>query len=277
MTETSAGGPGLVERTGREARRSEWLRQAARFGLVAYGVVYLMIAWLAGQLAVGNHSGRPSPDGALAQVADRPLGDLLLWAIAVGLFVLVVWRVLEAIGGHPGADGADLARKRALSVGKAVLYGTLGVNAVRIALGGDQSSRAPKTMTAKVLDWPAGQWIVGLVALGIIVYGLATVWTGCTDRFLRHLDGEGQTGEAGRAYTWFGRAGHVAKGLAFGIVGGIIGYAAATHEPEKSGGLDQALKEVLDQPAGPALLMAIAAGIGCYGLFCFAWARHLAR
>jgi hypothetical protein len=277
MAQTSAEDPGVIERVGQEAHRNDWVEHGARFGLVAYGVVYLMIAWLAGQLAVGNHSGKPSPQGALAQLADRPLGTVLLWAVAIGLFVLVVWRVLEAIGGHSGVDGADLVRKRALSLGKAVLYGALGVSAVRVALGDHQSSRAAKTMTAKVMDWPAGQWIVGLVALGIIGYGLATVWSGWTDKFIKHLDGEGLTGDTGRAYRWFGRVGHVAKGISFGIVGCLVGYAAVTHEPRKSGGLDQALQKVLEQPFGPALLLAIAIGIGCYGLFCFAWARHLSR
>ena len=38
-----------------------------------------------------------------------------------------------------------------------------------------------------------------------------------------------------------------------------------------------ALQEVLEQPFGPFLLGAIALGIGCYGLFCFARARHLSR
>ena len=80
-----------------------------------------------------------------------------------------------------------------------------------------------------------------------------------------------------RANTWFGRIGYTAKGVAFGIVGALVGYAALTHEPRKSGGLDQALREVLEQPLGPLLLLAIATGIGCYGLFCFAWARHLLR
>jgi hypothetical protein len=266
-----------IERAGDEAERSNWLDRAVRFGLVAYGFVYLMIAWVAGQLALGNHEGRPSAQGALAHLADEPLGRLLLWAVAVGLFVLVVWRVLEAIGGHRGAEGADLVRRRAVSVGKALLYGGLGVSAVSVATGGGQSSRAPKTATAEVMDLPAGQWLVGLAALAIIGYGAVLVWRGCTDRFLEHLDGSGRSGEAGRAYTWFGRAGHVAKGIAFGLVGCLVGYAAVTHEPQKSGGLDHALRKVLEQPFGPYLLLAIAVGIGCYGLFCFAWARHRSR
>lgn len=267
-----------VEQAGEEAHRSRWLDHAVRFGLVAYGFVYLMIAWVAGQLALGDHSGRPSAQGALAHLADEPLGHTLIWAVAAGLFVLVVWRVLEAIGGHRGADGADLLRRRAVSVGKAVLYAGLGISAVSVANGGGGgSSRAPKTATAKVMDLPAGQWIVGLAALAILAYGAVLVWRGCTDGFLEHLDGEGRSGEAGRAYTWFGRVGYTAKGVAFGLVGCLVGYAAITHEPQKSGGLDHALREVLERPFGPYLLLAIAVGVACYGLFCFAWARHLSR
>ena len=39
----------------------------------------------------------------------------------------------------------------------------------------------------------------------------------------------------------------------------------------------QALHKVLQQPFGMPMLIAMGLGIGCYGLFCFAWARHLDR
>jgi hypothetical protein len=277
MTETMGAGE-KIERAGAQADRSDWMDRAVRFGLVAYGVVYLLIAWVAAQLALGRHSGRPSAQGALAQLAHGSVGRVVLWAIAGGLFLLVLWRALEAIGGHRGAEGFDLVRKRAVSLGKAVLYGVLGFSALKVAMGsGSNSSRTQKTMTARIMDLPAGQWIVGAVGVAIIAYGAGLVWRGWTDRFLKHLDGEGRSGDAGRAYTWFGRIGYVAKGIAFGLVGVLVGYAAITHEPRQSGGLDQALRKLLQQPFGPYLLLAIAAGIGCYGLFCFAWARHLSR
>ena len=62
--------------------------------------------------------------------------------------------------------------------------------------------------------------------------------------------------------------------MAFGIVGALFLYAGLTHDPKKSGGLDQALHKVLQQPFGPFLLGLIALGLACYGLFCFARARH---
>ena len=71
-----------------------------------------------------------------------------------------------------------------------------------------------------------------------------------------------------------GRVGYVAKGVAFGIVGLLVIAAAATYDPEKSRGLDAALKTLAAQPYGQWLLSALALGIGCYGLYCFLWARY---
>jgi hypothetical protein len=246
--------------------------------LLAYGFVHLMIAWVAIQLALGRSNGSPSAKGALASLADEPFGRALIWAVAVGLFLLVVWRILEAIGGHRETDGADRVRARLGSAGKAVIYGAIGVSAARVATGsGGGSSTGSRTITARVLDWPAGEWLVGLVGLAILGYGAGLVWRGWTDGFLEHLDGQGRSGDAGTAYTWLGRAGYVSKGVAIGIVGVLFGYAAINHDPRKAGGLDQALRELLDRPFGPVLLLLVAAGIGCYGLFCFARARHLSR
>ena len=72
----------------------------------------------------------------------------------------------------------------------------------------------------------------------------------CTEKFKEHLDAEGKSGESGKAYVRFGKAGYVGKGIAIAIVGGLFIYAAIKHEPKKSGGLDQALRKVLEQPFG---------------------------
>ncbi|HRC85420.1 MAG TPA: Clp protease N-terminal domain-containing protein, partial [Thermoanaerobaculia bacterium] len=58
-----------------------------------------------------------------------------------------------------------------------------------------------------------------------------------------------------------GEGGYTAKGVAFGIVGVLFVVAGLTHDPKKSGGLDQALFELLDKPFGPLLLALVAVGI----------------
>lgn len=262
---------------GERAQRSDWLDHAVRIGLVAYGIVHLMVGWLAVQLALGDRSGEASNSGALHALAEQPLGEVIVWGVAVGMFLLVVWRLLEFGFGHREAkEGAERWRKRLMSLGKAVIYGALGWSALKV-LFGDGSKGGTDSTTAKVMDLPGGPWIVGAVGLAISGYGVALVVRGWTEKFAEHLDAEGRSGEVGSAYVLIGKVGYIAKGLAIIVVGGLFGYAAITHRAKESGGLDQALQTVLGYPFGPWLLVGIGVGIACYGLFCFARARHLSR
>jgi hypothetical protein len=162
---------------------------------------------------------------------------------------------------------------------KAIMSGVVGYTALRIAMDSGSSSKGGGTdsTTAKVMDWPGGQLIVGAVGLAIMAYGVSLVVRGWTEKFREHLDAQGQSGKDGSAYVKLGKAGYIAKGIAIVLVGGLFVYAAATHEAKKSGGLDQALQTVLGYPFGQVLLIAIGLGIASYGVFCFARAKHLSR
>ena len=268
--------PGNAQQMGQQAHHSTWLDYSIRAGLVAYGVVHLIIAWLALQLAFGQSSGSASSTGALHKLAQQPFGEVLVWLVAIGMFLLVVWRGIEAFAGHQEEDGATLVRKRLASAGKGILYAVIGVSALQTATGSGSKGGQDST-TAKLMELPAGQLIVGAVGVAVIAYGGSLIYRAWTEKFARHLDAEGKSGDSGSAYLWFGKVGYCAKGLAIGIVGGLFVYAALTHDAKKSGGLDQALQKVLQQPFGQWLLAAMAIGIACYGLFCFARARHLSR
>ena len=267
-----------AQRAGRDTNQSKWFDHAIRFGLVTYGVVNLLIAWVALQLAFSDHSENASSQGALRELAEQPFGDVLIWLVALGMFVLALWRVLEAAVGHQDEDGGKRALKRLWSLGKAAIYAAVGITALQIAMGSGSSGQSGSdSMTQKMMELPAGQWIVGAIGLGIIGYGISQIVMAWTDKFAEHLTAEGKSGDSGTAYLWFGKIGYCAKGIAAGLVGVLFVYAAVTHDPKKSGGLDAALGELLQQPFGPYMLAAVALGIGCYGLFCFARARHLSR
>jgi hypothetical protein len=263
-----------AQRLGRRADNSEWTDRAVRVGMVAYGIVHLTIAWLGIQLALGDHSGSASRNGALKQLAQQPFGKVVVWVVAVGMFLLVLWKLLEAFIDFTLEDGAKKVAKPATNVFKAIVYGTLGVSAVHVATGSKSKSKTTD-YTAKLMDQPFGRWLVGLVGLAIIGYGVYLAYRGWSERFLEHLDPEGRSGDSGKAYRVFGKLGYIAKGIAIGVIGVLFVYAAIDHSAKKSGGLDQALHKILQQPFGPVLLFAISVGIGCYGLFCFARARHL--
>ena len=267
---------GEAETLARRAHQSDWLDHAARVGLVAYGVVHVVIGWLALQLAFGDRSGSASSNGAVRELAQGSFGLVVVWSVAIGMALLMVWRLTEATFGHRDDDGLTRTRRRLVSAGRAVVYGYIGWSAVAVATGSGSSSGTDST-TSRLMDQPGGQLLVGAVGVGVAVIGIALVRRSWTDRFAKEMDSKGLSGTSGTVYLWLGRVGCVAKGIAFGIVAGLFCYAAATHEAKKSGGLDQALSEVLEQPLGPFLLAAIALGFAAYGLFCFAQARYFDR
>ena len=260
------------------AEDSDWLDRAVSFGLVVHGVVHLVVAWLALQLAFGEEQDSASNSGALHYLAQQPLGGALVWMVAVGMLFLVLWRLLEfGFGYRDESDDAKRWRKRATSLGKAVIYGAIGWSAVQTATGSGGGKGGTDSTTAKLMQLPAGAWIVGAVGLAIIGYGGSLVYRGWTEKFREHLDAQGQSGQDGSAYVLLGKVGYIAKGIAIGLVGSLFVYAAFTHDAKKSGGLDQALQKVLQVPFGQVLLIAIGLGIAAYGVFCFARAKHLSR
>jgi Domain of Unknown Function (DUF1206) len=266
-----------ARRAGRQADRSEWMDYAVRVGLVAFGAMHLLVAWLALRLALGHGSGSASSQGAFHQLAQTVPGRISLFVAGAGFGALVVWQALEAVWGHRDEDGGKRVVKRLTSAGKAVVYACLAGSAVTTATGGSSGGGGTDGMTARLMRVPAGQVLVAVVGIGILVVAGALVWRGCTGSFSEKLDADGRHGSDGRAYLALGRAGYVSKGVAIALVGVLFLYAALTHDPKRSGGLDVALHKVLQQPYGGPLLVVIALGLACYGLFCFAWARHLSR
>ncbi|MFF0269387.1 DUF1206 domain-containing protein [Kribbella sp. NPDC004536] len=250
--------------TAQEVRHSRAYEMAITLGLVAYGLVYLLVAWIALQLAFGKPAPEASQQGALQELAQTPLGGVLLWIVAAGLFVLVVWRVLEVGWGHLGLQ------KRLSSTGRGIVYIVLGVSAVKVAVGaGGSSTGTQRTLSARLMAHPAGRVLI--VGVGVVIIGIACyqLYKAITKKFTDDL-----AGGVSDVTILLGRIGYAAKGLAFLVVGGLFGWAAISYEPQKAGGLDTALHTIKDQPFGAALLTVLAAGIACFGLYCFIWSRN---
>jgi hypothetical protein len=267
----------------RQAGNSDALEHLARIGLIAYGLVHLLIAWLALQLAWGGGGQQADQSGALATLAQQPLGKPLLWVLALGLLALAVWQAAEVLRWRSGWSASGKARTKALrksgrAVVKAVIYLALAVLAIRFATGSGQNSSSSQQQTAAgVFGWPAGRWLVAITGLVLVGVGAYHVYKGVTKRFLKEIDLSDCPPAATRLVTRLGQVGFPGKGIALALVGGLLVWSAVTFDPAKASGLDGALHTVLQAPAGPFLLTLVALGIAAFGAFCFVRARYPER
>lgn len=262
---------GKAQQAGQQVEGSTSFGMLVTVGLLAYGVVHLLIAWIAVQLAWSGSNQQASQAGAFHQLASTSIGRVLLWITAVGLFALTLWQLFEAGWGHHEAQGRAQVGRRLASAGKAVVYLALGISAVTTAAGSSNSNSntGEKTLTAKLLSVMFGRLLVIVVGIVVIVVSGQLVYRGVTRKFTRDLEGGVGTG-----IVRLGQIGYVAKGIAMAIVGVLFLVAAITFDPQKAGGMDTALRTLRDEPFGPVLLTVMALGIACFGLYCFAWSRR---
>jgi hypothetical protein len=251
-----------------EVRRSRPYHALVAIGLVSYGILHLTLAWIVLQLVFGKRA-NASPEGALSQLGQEPLGGGLLWIMAIGLLTLTLWQGLEAVIGREQPDPGARLRRRLRSAGRAVVYLVFGLLAVGIATrAASGSGQGEETITAKLMSVPFGQVLVALVGAAVIGVGIGQIVRGVKQKFIEDLDRG-----APPAVRRLGTVGYSVKGVALCIIGGLFIWAAITYDPKKAGGMDDALSTIREQPFGSVLLVIMAAGIACFGVYCFFWAR----
>lgn len=251
-----------------QAAASKPVRVLARIGLLAYGVVHLLVAWLAVQVAIGD-GGKADKGGALTTIASTTGGLWLLWLIAIGLGALTITQLAEAIWRH------QRLRNRAMHLGEALLFAYLAYSAGKFAAVGKSPSDAEQSsLVARLLAEPYGKYLVVALGLGVLVAAGFVVHRGLTKGFSRDLDLGSASPSMRRVIVRFGQIGYTALGVVYGIAGALVVIAALRSEPSKATGLDTALKTLAAQPYGVVLLLAVAAGLAAFGAFAVLDARY---
>jgi hypothetical protein len=278
-----------TEDAAREVANSRSVDRVARAGLAARAVVYLMVAYLAGRVALGAAGSRraatrrpASGEGALEAIAAHPGGRLVLCLLAAGFLGYALLCLVQAAFRHQEADNrAERWAKRLFFTGVAVLYlGFFLYTALLVvrpqagpasAVG---SHRQETELTARVLGWPFGQPLVGAVGAVLAACGLGFGYQAVTSNFQDRLKKQQMRPALWRATTVLGTVGSWARAAVLVLVGAFIVAAAATFDPSKARGLDASLRAVAQRPYGPYLLAAITLGLGCYGLYLLLEVRY---
>ncbi|MCX7522801.1 DUF1206 domain-containing protein [Microbacterium sp. STN6] len=261
-----------LEAVARRVNSSLFLRILARTGLVANGIVHVIVGVIAITVAYGLKA-QADQSGALEAIARTPGGILALWVASISLFALALWQLTDAAWVTALKESTRIVR-RSSDVGKAFGFAVVGGACFVYAVGGRSSStHTARRVSRWLLENPPGTLLL-LAAAGVMVgIGVAHLVRGIRRRFrdeLMPLQG------ARRVIVYaLGMVGHFAKAVGFLVAGGLFTAAALIADPERAAGLDGALKYLTTLPSGRVLLVIVAVGLMAYGLYLFARARYM--
>lgn len=244
---------------------------ACRVGYAAHGAVYLLVGILAVDAALGG--GGEEAGGqreAIAQLGSGTVETVLLTVLGLGLFgysYMRLWQGLANPAGH-GDDAKGIGR-RIGRVSSGLVQALLGFYALSLAYGWFSSDGGggggAADLTAQVMAWPGGRWIIGIVGAGICAAAFAQLRKAVKASFLHELL---ITRDQEKWAKPLGRAGFGARFVVFLIAGGFVVAAAVQADPGDARGLGGALRTLREQPYGPWLL-----GLVGLGLIAFAGIR----
>jgi hypothetical protein len=246
-----------------ELAESEAIGWAGRLGLVAKGVPYLLIAWLALSVAFGGRRSTADRQGALRTVGQHGFGKAVLIALVGGFAGYALWRFAEAALNR----NDEKWPKRLTALAKGALYVGFAWATLAI-LTGSGAKGNEKRETAHAFGLPFGREVVFGVGAGFAVAAVWNWYRGVTRNFMDDM----RTSQTW--VCWLGVVGHLARGLVWAIVAWFLIKAAWQYDPEEAVGLDGALAKLVHRDYGEPLLAVVAGGLAAYGLFCFAQAKY---
>ena len=259
----------------------QWITPLAKTGLTAKGIVYCLVGILAFMAAFhlgGQSASQADTTGALQSIEDLPAGKWLLLAVGVGLLCYSAWRVVEAFT-HKKQGEKDV--KKWGQKGRYLLSGlgylSIGIAALHMALqssGGGQGGNRNKNMAAELLSQPMGQWLLGLAALIIAGVGIYQIYYALSEKYKKHVNNMNYSSGASDLLLKTGKAGYVARGIVWLIIGWMLLKAAMQSSASQAGDTAQAFGFLQNSSYGTYLLGIIALGVICYGIFCFVRARY---
>lgn len=249
-----------IPASGRQAARevAGWVPPAARIGYAAKGIVYVLIGFIAfkAATAAGNPEGAT---GALAELRDEGGGRIMLALIALGLLCHVVWRLVQAAldPEHPERDAKRIGM-RLFYLLSAIVYGSLAYTAWQLGRGsgGGGEGDGQRVWIAKLLEMPAGTWLVMAAGIGVIAYGLHQIAKGVRGDVNKRMARGNET------LTTIGRVGTTARGLVLLPIGWFVFRAGRFYRASES--VDTG--EVLRMLGQGWLLAAVGLGLLAYGL-----------
>jgi len=250
-------------------------------GYVAKGIVYMMIGIMAVRFAFGERNQPGDFSSVLLKLFSEPFGRILLASLTIGLIGYGLWCLIQAV--------MDTENKGTNVFGIFIRIFYAGVGVIYLAIAWDAIQLLTNTSTIKEGDRPERQltaelfalsawtrWIAivaGLGFLGFCIYEIRRVYV----EGIEILRPEGRKQIIDVIAMHIGQIGITARALLFALIGIFLAWSGITFDPNKVRGISGALLELRRQTHGTYWLIAMALGLGAYGIYMWvlAWRRRI--
>lgn len=245
----------------------------ARVGYVAKALLYGMVGILAAQAALGRGGRTTDLGGALREVVQAPLGDVLLLGIAAGLAGYALWRIIDAVTDAEGKGGdAKGILRRLFSAVRGLAHAGLALGAFKLVTGSGGEDRGGTREVASQATDVGGPWLLWVLAGGLLAYAGYQLYRAYAAKLGSQLDLGAVSADMGRWVIGLSRLGIAARGIVFGLAGVLMVRAAEHESPERAGGLSDSLEMLARMGRWP--LAFVAFGLVAYAVYELLNARY---
>lgn len=252
-----------------------WVPKIARIGLIAKGIVYVILGALAFMAAfeIGGQSNQDTNKaGVFNSIKDFPGGIILLVLLAAGLVCYSIWRMIQTFSGH---DPDVKLSKRVRYFFSGVIYLLLAGTAVQMIVSHEQENGdGNQHLVARMLDHPAGEWIIGTVALMFAAVGIYQIYYAVSEKYKKHVEQLNGNSNGASALLKAGKVGYISRGIVWLLLAYLFLMAALHSNSSEAGGTSKAFQSLESSSYGSYLLGALGLGLVAYGVFNFIRAKY---
>jgi hypothetical protein len=262
----------------KNATSNRYYEYAARAGYVARGVLYAYMGYAALKIAQTGGSQPADQKASLIAIAGFPLGRLILVAGVVAIAAYSIWGFIRAIYDplHRGSDPQGIVTRLGFAW-SGLSYLILAFFAFNLLASGSTGSQADgmQQMAAKLLSVPAGVLLTEAAGLIGVAAGFGQFFEAYQASFKKDEKRSEMSETEKQVTDALGRAGFIARGIVFGLMGWFIFLAGVDHNSARAAGFTGIFAYILAQPYGRPLLGLIALGIIALGLHSVVLARYI--
>ena len=253
---------------------SVFIKRVAQAGLIAKGVVYVLLGVLAFMAAFelgGKGNKDATQSGTLRLVKDMPAGEVLLFVVAAGLICYAVWRGIQTF--RSGGEKKSWP-KRLRYLFSGLTYLAFAITALRLEAGDRPSGDQNQHVAGELMSKPFGQVLVGLSGLILLAVGLYQMYYGLSEKYRKHVQGSSLSSVQSTLLLRAGKIGYISRGVVWLVIAVLFLRAAFLARASEAGNTGKAFQFIETSPYGSPLLGALGVGLVAYGVFNFVRARY---